>query len=124
MGDVAITGSILPRQQKFWDLCVYSTYGIPHFHTFTDETIAFTKEKGNGDEGHEYSVVLTMDPRAWDGEPNVVDVSAHPDGVVLVRLIYPASDETFKRSKPGVAVLPPRRRGRGEDKGKGKPKGE
>lgn len=107
-GDVAITGSVFPREQKYWDLCVYSTYGLPHFQGFTDETIVFAAEKASGDEGHRYQVVLTRHPDAWEGEPNVVDVSAHPEGVALVRLIYPANDEVLRRSKPEVEVLPPR----------------
>ncbi len=120
--DVAIKGSVLPRRQKYWDLCVYSTYGIPHFHNFTDETITFSREKASGDEGREYQVVLTMDPKAWEGEPNVVDVSKQGgEGVVLVRLIYPENEESFQRSKPEVEVLPSRR---GAGIGMGKAKGE
>lgn len=110
-GDVVIKGSLFPRQAKWWDLCVYSVYGIPHFQTFSDETIVFATEKSSGDEGREYQVVLTRDPGAWEGEPNVVDVSGHPEGVVLVRLIFPASEEIFQRSKPEVEVLAPRAKG-------------
>lgn len=116
---MVITGRVLPRQQKYWDLCVYSVYGLPHFHYFTDETVVFRKEGSSGDEGHEYAVVLTRDPAAWGGEPNVVDVSGQPEGVVLVRVIFPASEAAFQRSKPAVVVLPPRGGG-----GKGKGKGE
>lgn len=118
-GDVVIKGRVLPRQQKYWDLCVYSVYGLPHFHYFTDETVVYTREGSSGDEGHEYEVVLTScDPSAWVGQPNVVDVSGQPEGVVLVRLIFPASEESFQRSKPTVEVLAPRGGGR-KSTGKG-----
>ena len=105
---MVIKGQVLPRQQKYWDLCVYSVYGLPHFHYFTDETVVYTREGSSGDEGHEYEVVLTVDPQGWGGQPNVVDVSGQPEGVVLVRLIFPKSEESFQGSKPTVEVLPPR----------------
>lgn len=93
---------------QFWDLCIYSAFGLPHVQCFSDETIVLTSEKASGDEGRGYQVVLTRHPRAWEGEPNVVDVSEAPEGAVLVRLIYPTSDEVFHRSKPEVELLPPR----------------
>lgn len=113
--DVAIKGSVLPREQKYWDLCIYDAFGLPHFQCFTDETVVFASEKASGDEGRMYQVILTRDPRAWEGEANVVDVSKAPEGAVLVRLIYPESDEVFQRSKPEVEVLP--RRGLGGNTG-------
>lgn len=104
--DVVIKGRIVPGGQKFWDLSIHSIYTIPHFHTFTDETIVSSKEEVGGDERRSYRIVLTRNPKAWAKEANVVDVSKQVKGVVVLRLVYPTSDAVFQQSRPEVNVLP------------------
>lgn len=130
LGDIVITGHFFPGQQKMWTLVVYADDGLPHHHNFTDETIQSTPtnitlssssksgQKGKkGGEGGDvtavsYRVVLTIDPsRMPEGRENVVDVSSLPHGAVILRLIYPNSQEVFEQSKPSVKVVQPQKKG-------------
>lgn len=119
-GDVVVEGLVFPSKQKFWSFVVYSEYGIPGFHCYTDETITYrTTTRGtftstttssntqNGDGGEKaYRIVLTKNMEKHVPAENVIDVSGQPKGVVLVRLIFPESDAIFQQSKPKVELVP------------------
>jgi len=117
-----------------WTLVVYNEDGLPHHHNFNDETINSTHtnttlsssiksrkseqkgKKSSGDGGEvsavSYRVVLTMDrSRMPEGRENVVDVSKLPRGAVILRLIYPNTQEVFEQSKPTVKVVPAQMKG-------------
>ncbi|TFJ82284.1 hypothetical protein NSK_006404 [Nannochloropsis salina CCMP1776] len=127
-GDLLITGRIFPGKQRMWTFVVYDECGLPQYQHFTDETLRTSPGAkphlpgaGRGRKGTEepraldggkelaglaYRLVLTTDMRRHSGrEENVVDVSRIPQGLVLLRLIYPETREVFERSKPSVTVL-------------------
>ena len=113
-GDIVIDGLLFPGQQKMLTFVVYNDYGMPHYHTLTDETIHTTpssKKEGTA-QAQAYRVVLTKDlSRHREGGGNVVDVSGLPCGAVIIRLIYPKSSAVFKKSKPSVKVVPAQKKG-------------
>jgi hypothetical protein len=108
-----------------WTFIVYTTYGMPHVHNLTDETLHTTpttkregRQKRKSDAGGEvageggeaaraYRIILTTDmSRHPQGGGNVVDVSGLPRGEVLLRMIYPKNKAVFEKSKPTVTLVP------------------
>jgi FkbM family methyltransferase len=116
-GDVVVEGLIFPSNQKFWSFVVYSSYGIPGFHCYTDDTITYattTKGKANisssktqsgSDGGRVYRITLTKNMQKHVSTENVIDVSGQPTGAVVVRFIFPESDAIFQLSKPTVRLV-------------------
>lgn len=111
--DVQISGKIFNSKMKFWTLCCYDQYGIPLLHNYDCETIKpCDRGGGGGGSKHDmtdYTVTLTScgtKPIAsYPG--NAIDVSKAPTGIVLVRVIYPDTEEVFINSKPQVKLVKP-----------------
>ena len=120
-GDLLVTGRIKPTGQKYWSLVVYDVYGLPLAQYVNDVNVQFTNGTSQSEEEYTIAIRLTSQvpsyqycyvPHDSSGKVSAgrvgfgyIDISGHPVGYAIFRLVHPVDDSVIVYSAPLVTTV-------------------